>query len=181
MIPLYKLAGRLGNNMYQFAYIYTCAREMGLDGHFPHSPHWFKKYEREILSLFREDIRKDNRVSIHVRRTDYISNPVQYPLSMDYYEQAMKHFPGERFLVFSDDIAWCQSKFIGPQFDFSVGKDEIGDMNAMAGCKHNIIANSTFSTWAAMLNPNQEKIVIAPARWERTEWNPQLPDNWIRI
>lgn len=181
MIPFYKLAGRLGNNMYQLSYIHCCMRELGQDGHFPHSPHWFKKYENEIFAMFRQGITRDNRVSIHVRRTDYISNPIQYPLTMEYYNKAMSYFPNERFLIFSDDINWCKQNFVGSQFDFSEGRNEIEDLNAMAGCKHNIIANSTFSTWAGLLNPNKEKIVIAPAKWEKTNWNPQLPTNWILI
>ena len=184
MKPFWEIAGRLGNNMYQFAYIVLCAKRLGEDGHFPHSPHWFKEMEGEILQMYREETEYniDNRVSIHVRRTDYLdANRVQYTLPMNYYEKAMAYFPNDRFLVFSDDMEWCKQNFTGDRFDFSEGNNEVDDMNLMACCKHNIISNSTFSTWAALLNPNPDKIVIAPLKWEKINWKPTLPSNWILI
>lgn len=57
-------------------------------------------------------------------------------------------------------------------------------MQLMSNCKHNIIANSSFSWWAAWLNANQKKIVIAPAKWTNDKnYNDSdiIPESWIKL
>lgn len=55
-------------------------------------------------------------------------------------------------------------------------------MFLMSQCKHNIIANSSFSWWGAWLNRNTNKIVITPSRFINLEENSDIiPDTWIRI
>ena len=95
----------------------------------------------------------------------------------------MAMFPNEKFLVFSDDIDWCKKQPIFKDCEFSEGT-ELEDLNLMASCKHNIIANSSFSWWAGYLNPNADKRVIAPLETKyysdgivRTKY----PDNFIQI
>lgn len=120
-------------------------------------------------------------------------------MSDNYYVQAMNYFRvsipdigivlGQRsfykFKVFSDDIEWCKQQKIFEGCEFVEGGTEISDMNEMASCEHNIIANSSFSWWAAFLNKNPNKIIIAPKKWfANPEHDKQfigLPSDWIRI
>lgn len=181
MTPPRRVIGGLGNVMFQHAFVVAERRRRHLDGHFPHSADWFAGCEDEIKQLFGVGIGRDARVSIHVRRTDYLDESrEQFALPLAYYARAMMHFPHDRFLVCSDDLPWCRANFVGAQFDFSAHANEVEDLNAMAACQHNIIANSTFSFWAAFLNPNPGRTVVAPATWERGGWCPALPPDWIR-
>lgn len=106
-------------------------------------------------------------VSIHVRRGDYQG---LFPLlTEDYYNPAMDYFNGHyddvHFYVFSNDLAWCREHLKAEQItfvDWNTGHDSPFDMWLMTQCKHNIIANSTFSWWGAWLNSHAGKRVIAP-------------------
>jgi hypothetical protein len=87
---------------------------------------------------------------------------------MDYFEAAMKRIPsGTTFVVFSDDINWCRENFSKDDKNilFIEGNLDYEDISLMSLCDHNIISNSTFSWWAAWLNDNPSKIVIAPKNW----------------
>ena len=182
MIHPDKLFGRLGNRMFQMAFLYAYAKETGIDIYFQ-DPYYFEKYKDEIKVLFSQGIVPINQVGIHVRRGDYVNNPFYVDLSQtSYYEEAMALFPGEKFLVFSDNIDWCKQQPIFEGCEFSESNDEITDINLMAGCKHQIIANSSFSWWAAFLNPNKTKKVVYPSRWytdgiERTV----CPEEWVKL
>lgn len=172
--------GRLGNRMFQMAALYAHARDSGLDFYFQ-DPKFFAKYDREIKSMFGEDIGYDDRVSLHLRlgknpsiptEPNYNENSFYFNLpASNYYELAVELFPNDRFLVFTDNISAAvdlMSRKFGGQlhrFDYSDGHSEIEDLKLMASCKHNIIANSTFSWWAAYLNPNPKKIIITPKQW----------------
>lgn len=182
MIPITKLTGRLGNQMFQFAFLYAYAKEHNLDYYFQDEK-FFKKYEIEIRNMFSHGIGELPYVAIHVRRTDMTTNNFDVNLSeTDYYERAMEMFPGANFLVFSDDIPWCRNKWAtNPRVSFSTG-DEVEDLNKMTSCEHIITANSSFSWWGAYLNPNPNKKVICPKfeyidRIERRK----RPESWIRI
>lgn len=119
-------------------------------------------------------------VAVHVRRGDYSSSPYSSffgVLPETYYAEAIaavKQRAGNpAFYFFSDDIAWCKSNFgkSGAEFiGHNTGADAYKDMLLMASCKHNIIANSTFSWWGAWLNSNPEKVVIAPKQWFRSNF-----------
>jgi hypothetical protein len=105
--------------------------------------------------------------SVHVRRTDYIGEPVWTELAAgDYYERAMSQFDSDTtFVIFSDDIAWCKERFRGRRVVFVEALSTVEDLFLMARCKGHIIANSSFSWWGAWLDPNPDKKVIAPSRW----------------
>ncbi len=195
MIPITNLTGRLGNQMFQFAFLYSYARDHGLDYYFQ-DPYFFDEHKEAIRTLFSTDIPpKTDAVAIHVRRgsnpylpsePSYADNPFYVNLfDVGYYEQAIAMFPiTTNFLVFSDDIKWCKKQdiFGTPNFDFHKG-NEIEDMNKMASCKAIIMANSSFSWWASWLAQYATKI-IAPSKenWysdgvERTI----CPEDWIRL
>ncbi|RYD37257.1 MAG: alpha-1,2-fucosyltransferase, partial [Verrucomicrobiaceae bacterium] len=110
---------------------------------------------RESLA---ERLLQPGSVAVHVRRTDYIGNPNLDLCGMDYYRTAMQRIresvEATRFHVFSDDPAWCRSRF--QESDCEVldqGPDNmpLADLHLMSSASHHIIANSSFSWWAAWL------------------------------
>jgi len=146
-----------------------------LDGYFQsekylNREHILKLYEIDDISKKHiDDTYGDilhNMVSIHVRRGDYLNRSQAHPIqTMEYYKSAMGHFPGYKFAIFSDDIAWCKENFIGDNFMFIDGEEDYIDLYLMSMCEHNIIANSSFSWWGAYLNTNKTKKIIAPKKW----------------
>lgn len=111
---------------------------------------------------------------------------------MDYYKKAIsyisKHVETPVFFVFSDDIQWAKKNIDTgyKQFfvDFNDASQNHEDIRLMANCKHNIIANSTFSWWDAWLNSNTSKIVVAPAQWfanTNFETSDICPESWFRL
>jgi glycosyltransferase involved in cell wall biosynthesis len=146
-----------------------------LDGHFQ-SYKYFQDYVEDIRELFAPTQDKvahllskydiQNSVSLHVRRGDYLTlSDYHYNLSLGYYTNAIDYFSGYNFTVFSDDIEWCKNVFTGNNFTFVEGTSDVEDLYLMSLCKHNIIANSTFSWWGAMLNRSIDKQVVCPDKW----------------
>ena len=174
------LFGRLGNRMFQGAYLIAQAREGNIPDIYVQDPSLFEGHEDEIKLMYGQGIVPLDQVAIHVRRGDYVNNPFYVDLMQTpYYEDAMALFPNENFLVFSDDIEWCKKQKIFKRCEFSEGNDEIEDLNLMAGCKGVIMANSSYSWWGAFLSKGK---VVAPKEWyvdgkERTK----CLDTWIKI
>jgi hypothetical protein len=154
------------------------------------SEKYFKQYRTEILNQFtlrtqlpesslnwKNQIVDCNSVAIHVRRGDYVANPVYQSffgaLPLQYYHEAMnemkRRVTNPHFFIFSDDISWCQQNFAFlSDAKFITHKIPVKgseDLMLMSNCRHQIIANSTFSWWGAWLNTNVNKVVIAPKRW----------------
>ena len=109
---------------------------------------------------------------------------------MDYYANAIKFITentvNPHFFVFSDDIKWVRDNlkidFPCDFIDFNHGRNSAWDMWLMANCKHNIIANSSFSWWGAWLNQNQEKIVIATKQWFSNGAKTDIvPEKWKKF
>lgn len=186
MIPITNITGRLGNQMFQFAYLTAKELDGEIEDVYVQDPEHFDRYRQHIKGIYGQDIVPIDQVAIHVRRGKnpylpsepaYSDNPFYVDLFKDgYYERAMTEFPDEDFVVFSDDIKWCKQQPIFSGCEFSEGNSDIEDLNYMAGCKGIIMANSSFSWWGAYLG--REKKVIAPKHWytdgiERTKLLPQ--------
>ena len=141
-------------------------------------------------------IRETMAISVHVRRGDYVANPITQSVhgtcTAEWYEKTMTMMAATvkdpTFFVFSDDPAWARANlparwpchFVEPQTD---GLD-YEDMHLMALCRHHIVANSSFSWWGAWLNPDPDKRVFAPSRWFNRESNDTrdlIPADWLQI
>ncbi|MDR2789686.1 MAG: alpha-1,2-fucosyltransferase [Campylobacteraceae bacterium] len=138
------------------------------------------------LNEYIDIIKNSNSVSLHVRRGDYLMHDGF--IGIEYYKNAVKFISQKiqnpTFFIFSDDIKWCKENlnFINnPIFVENTGS-ELEDLELMKNTKHNIIANSSFSWWAAWLNTNKDKIVIAPKVWfkSRVGFDP-VPESWTKI
>jgi hypothetical protein len=128
-------------------------------------------------------------VSVHLRRTDYVTKQALtgrfHCLGSDYYASATARFgPGVDYLLFSDDLAWCRDNMRGDNIFYSDTGRGLDDLLRMSLCDHHIIANSTFSWWAAWLDRKASKIVVAPRRWfgpaaQHHNTADLLPSGWI--
>ena len=146
---------------------------------------------RELMGL----IDKTNSVSIHIRRGDYITNKRSIEIigscSLDYcygaIEKIFASVTSPYFFIFSDDIEWVKDnlKMQYPLTFISDGQSrDYEELILMGRCKHQIIANSSFSWWGAWLNDNPNKIVIAPRKWFNDisiNTNDLIPESWIKI
>ncbi len=195
MKNIHAFSGRMGNEMFRHAYLYAQVREGILPDIYLQDPKYFEKYADEIKQLFGDGIGYLSQVGVHVRRganpanpsePKYSENPFYVDLcSTDYYERAMAMFPNEKFLVFTDDVEWCKEKWKdNPDVQVMDRGDEITDFNLLASCQNLIIANSSFSWWAAFLNPSPNARIVFPSKehWykdgiERTV----CPQNWTRL
>ena len=140
-------------------------------------------------------LKNDNCVSIHVRRGDYLKHKLYRGLcGLDYYAKSIQmvrkqYSKIKQWLIFSNDISWCKDNLLSLLegeivifVDWNVGKDSYKDMRLMSDCRINIIANSSFSWWAAYLNKQPDSIVYAPNKWVNLpmKFKIQMP-NWILI
>ena len=120
-------------------------------------------------------IENSNSVAVHVRCTDYIKNARFNICTPAYYARAgtrmAQMINQPRFFIFSDDMDWAQKNIPLENAVFvNVPKAQTNpviDLSLMSKCKHQIIANSTFSWWGAWLNENPEKVVISPDLWNK--------------
>ena len=133
-------------------------------------------------------------VGIHIRRTDYAMHPHLGILPISYYHHAIDYFIQKNqkntefsFFVFSDDPTWVETNFTIPvSYQIIKGNTGIEDLFLMSRCRNNIIANSSYSWWAAWLNPNPAKIVVVPQFWKigeglDVENTDLIPPEWISV
>lgn len=167
---------------------------------------YFQDIRQTLLDSFsiRNDVGEKNKqvaslmqnkesVSIHIRRGDYLlahHKAHHGILGLDYYKKAIDkiaaNYDDPHFFVFSDDLKWAEANLVDSRFDFdyighNTGKNSYLDMWLMSQCKHNIIANSSFSWWGAWLNINEEKIVIGPNNWFAAKEQNVIPNSWIKL
>lgn len=184
--------------------VYSYEDNIYLDGYWQNEE-YFKDIRDEILKDFTlkgdiakeakrylSDIQNSQSVSLHVRRGDYVqnahTNSVHGTCDLEYYQKAIKHIEqnveNPNFYIFSDDIAWCKEnfEFLENKVFVDDTKSAFDDLELMKNCKHNIIANSTFSWWGAWLNESENKIVVAPKVWWASREDKNLAlEEWFKI
>jgi len=113
--------------------------------------------------------------SIHIRLGDYKQHSGSFPPVTEHYlllamMEIEREKPNSKYMVFSDGIDECKEIFRtnfsqewNDRIYYSEGRNELQDLSLMASCGHHIIANSTFSWWAAYLGHNHDRIVITPS------------------
>lgn len=130
-------------------------------------------------------IGKEKTASIHIRRTDYVTSNGYHPVQpISYYQEALSHIEYDKLVVFSDDAQWCRDNLVFDDMVFVEGNTDIEDLYLMSACDNNIIANSSFSWWAAWLNKNPNKKIIAPEKWlgpQGPSYDDIVPEDWIKI
>ena len=179
-----------------------------LDGYWQNE-NYFLKYREDLINFFQikgevdsenkqllKKINLSNSICLHVRRGDYINDSkvanVHGTCSREYYCNALDHLSKEiespTVYVFSDEPEWAKTNL---NLDYesiyvdinSTDKPEL-DLLLMKSCKYFIIANSTFSWWAAWLSLYKNKKVIAPKTWFKNmilNNHMKLPSSWLRI
>ena len=184
---------------YDSDYVKNCPDNISLYGYFQ-SEKYFKhiedsiredfKFKSDIVDACKEFFNFEEMISIHVRRTDYVSNSANHPpCPLSYYEESLKKFDSEiPVMIFSDDVGWCkcQDLFSSDRFLISENNWNIADLCLMSMCSHHIIANSSFSWWGAWLS--KSKNVIAPSKWFGTNGDTSkndicdlFPEGWVVI
>lgn len=147
------------------------------------------------MSDLSSKINSGNSVSVHFRRGDISADAESLDyhgvIPESYYRAAFEivksKIANPVFYFFSDDINWVKKNFTIPGTEFVselMTKNHIEDLYLMSQCRHNIIANSSFSWWGAWLNDNPDKIVIAPEKWFNKgpkDTQDLIPAGWIKI
>lgn len=181
-----KLFGRLGNRLFQMAFIYAQMKKGTVKDIYCQDFMLFDEYKEEIKRWFGDEIGYLPYVAIHLRRGDYVDNSFYVNLSATgYYIDATNLFPNRKFLVFSDDILFARTYFEGDKFAFDESENDLDSFNRFASCDSHIIANSSWSAWAAYLSPSVSKKIVAPntEKWyfDKDELRTVLPKEWKRI
>jgi len=146
------------------------------------------------LRTLMEELQSTNSVAVHIRRYDKSDLKLfgrlrsdQLTMDASYYRRALdllgRRERDLRIFLFSDDsdaaLPGDEARRVTRIDSRGIG-DDAGEQALMAACKHQIIANSTYSWWAAWLNPNPAKTVVAPRRWFRSGLTNEgiFPANW---
>lgn len=192
-------------------------KNYNLIGRFDLYTYWYNDIGDEVANWeFKEDLQKQAKermteiksyfgndkptVSIHVRRGDYLLPNHHFAiLDSDYYEKAIVdnfwHPLDYNFVVFSNDIPYCKEMLSGENIWFvePVGGEKVctdsekEDFVLMSLCDNHIIANSSYSWWAAFLSKSKNKKVVCPTnylkKYHPSSWinGRHFPPTWINI
>ena len=173
------------------------------------SEKYFKPFEKEIRNnlLLKDELTQrvvekanafklGNSVAVHVRRGDYLRKKIIYEwhgvMDKDYYAKGFEALYAKtndlKVYYFTDDPDWVSKNLLplhnGEIVSGNIAQTHYEDLFLMSHCRHNIIANSSFSWWGAWLNSYPGKIVIAPKKWFDKGFKDTqdvIPQEWIKI
>ena len=171
------------------------------------SPKYFDEYRSDVLKefsfppfitsknkTFEQLLNKDNSVTIHVRRGDYVgASTLGGICTLEYYRNAInevrKIINNPVFFVFSNDQEWClenlKEEFGDAEVHFvnnNRGTESYRDMQLMSLARCTILANSSFSWWGAYLNQRTDHITFCPNKWHnQMEYEDHYVDGWIKV
>lgn len=179
-----------------------------VDGFFQ-TEKYFNKYIDRIKSEFTISTNCENKniemlnqikaskssVCLHIRLGDYRSEKWIKQVNIcnaDYYREAMKYIAGiinnPKFFIFTNsglDIEWIKLNYT---FDYEVqyvdlNNTDIEDFRLMCNCNNFILSNSSFSWWASYLSNNENKLIVAPSNWHKSDLyeGDLYMNNWIVI
>lgn len=154
----------------------------------------FPQLTTEVNKKYAQILGKNNSVTIHVRRGDYVKLGVFANIcTREYYRKAIdivrRQIDQPEFFVFSNDQGWCVENLKDAFSDAPVhfvdnnrGNESYRDMQLMSMARCNIMANSSFSWWGAFLNAREDQIVVAPSRWMNDRDCSNLyGEKWIKV
>lgn len=158
------------------------------------TPRYFEAYYEELKSQFvrkknisvqaldyQKRIQEETSVALHIRRTDYVRQEGNAALGFEFYEEALNRMQDRlgafQLFVFTDDKEFVKKNFKLREYVLVDKVCDLDEFELMRQCDHHIIANSTFSWWAAYLGMDKGGIVYAPCTgiWSQEfypkEWN----------
>ncbi len=149
-----------------------------------------KEFQLKNISMTLKEksnkIRSGNYCAVHVRRGDYLIFNGGKCISTDYYQKAIQIMngliPNTKYIFFSDDISYCKNNFgqlKNVEFIESGKWTDEEELHLMSCCSNFIIANSSFSWWAAYLTENEKAVTISPVVDIWTE--SYYPESWIKL
>ena len=154
----------------------------------------FQPFSTEQNLAYAELLCKDNSVTIHIRRGDYVkASSFKDICTLDYYRKAISEvrikIVEPEFFIFSNDQDWCMANLKDEFGDAVVhfvnnnhGSESYRDMQLMSMARCNILANSSFSWWGAYLNNRKDKMVYVPKKWvNNLDDRDAYADNWKKI
>jgi len=156
----------------------------------------FKEFTDERNVLLSKNMSEQESIAIHIRKgADYEKKIIRGTCDINYYKSAIECIQSKignpQFYIFTDNKKWVNENIRDINYtlvDWNPvsGAENYLDMQLMSCCKHNIIANSTYSWWGAWLNSNRDKVIIGPKKWYNSKspyfnTNDLIPENWIRL
>ncbi|MDE7334084.1 MAG: alpha-1,2-fucosyltransferase [Lachnospiraceae bacterium] len=160
------------------------------------TPQYFEEFYEELKKEFtrkeavsqqaekyQKQMEQGTSVAMHIRRTDYVRQEGNVTIPFDFYEEALrgmeKQLGAFRLFIFTDDKQFVKEYFKIREYVLVEGLCDLDEFEIMRQCNHHIVANSTFSWWAAYLGENKGGIVYAPCTGI---WSEEFyPKEWILI